>query len=254
MRERVGIVLTAGSDIKRAPVYSNPYIDDDGERIYPWSYRLEPDIEGKMRSIAAIDDLVTGKISKIYIAGGAPNYGKPLANIYFEYLNRFVKRYNLRSDQIVEVFGGINTLSDLSETKATLERKKFTGDLVLYSSGYHLDRNSSQNFAREYKKGEVSFVHAEARIKNRHRLYGEAGRRLKLGPIGERVLTPMFLEQMYARNRKVDLVNKLHGTWLVQMLAYIARSQANLTDAIKLDGRTLKDHWMEKHQPEQKVG
>src|SRR3989344_3547437 len=98
-----GAVLTAGYQIKKSPDFTHPWIDEDGEHIYPYKYRTGPDPEGKMRALAAFHDLQSGRINRILVAGGSrvEDYSGdksvyvPLARIYARYLKRLAKAHNL---------------------------------------------------------------------------------------------------------------------------------------------------------------
>lgn len=185
-----GIVLTAGSQKKQSP---------SGVE------RIEPDLEGKMRSLSALHDLVGGRIRGILVAGGARNHGIPLARIYKSYLDRFQSHYDLEEDQIVEIKGGVSTPSDLRKTREELKNRQYLGDLVVYSSGYHFERNSINDFVFEYviklQRGHISLTKAEEKILERHRFY----RAFKdKGLISERILTPEHVEAMRTRNQRVD--------------------------------------------------
>jgi len=183
-----GIVLTAGSQIKTGG-----------------GYRIEPDLEGKMRSLAALQDLATGRIHGILVAGGARNYGRPLAEIYTNYLVPFLNRYNFSPDQIVEVKGGVNTPSDLRKTTRFLRRVDYHGDIILYSSSYQFERRAIKRFIERFELGRVSLEPAETKILERHRFYGAYyGRYPYLGSIAERILTAEFVEAMRIRNQDID--------------------------------------------------
>lgn len=65
--ERIGVVLTAGSQIKNSPVFDNPderFVDEDGEFIFKRRSRIEPDLEDKIRPASA-RSLETYKYNKI---------------------------------------------------------------------------------------------------------------------------------------------------------------------------------------------
>lgn len=220
-REVYGVVLTAGSQIKRSPVFEDSYTN--GQLTSHYRERIEPDREGKMRFLSGLDDLQKGKISRLLIAGGAKNHGIPLSKIYLNYAKRFLKRYNLPQDSIQQVLGGTNTLSDLDKTKRYLEEEELEVNLNLYSSSYHLERKSIRDFLKKFKNCYISFVEAEDKIEERHRFYGESGRSLELGPVSERILTSEFVETMRTRNKRVDLLNRFHATWIVQTGSYLLR-------------------------------
>ena len=189
-RPRYGVVLTAGSKEKTLG-----------------GYRLEPDPEGKMRLIAGLHDLVNGKLDKLYIAGGARNFGTPLANIYTQYAKRFVERYQLSPDMVIEVKGGVNTETDMEKTKRLLKKENFRGDLSIYSSGYHFERESINNFIRKFSMGTVFTLASETRIQERHNLYryqpnNNDGK--KMPPLPWRILNPDHLSKMRGRNRNMD--------------------------------------------------
>lgn len=222
-----GVVLTAGARRKRAADFAHPWIDEDGEAIYPWKYRIEPGLEGKMRLLAALTDLVDGRVSKIFIAGGARNYHQPLANIYFDYAQRLVRRYGLSSDQVVVIEGGVNTETDLEKTKKALRKEGFRGDIVLYSSGYHFERRSIERFRRKFKLGNVETQAAETKIQKRHRLYQklhpyidpQTKDIIDWRPLSWLILNPNHLSAMRARNKKMDRIPQL----ALNIGAYIAR-------------------------------
>lgn len=115
----VGILLTAGA-VKKT---------QGGERI-------EPDMEGKIRTLAAIEDLRIGVIRKIMIAGGQPAFAAPLAEIYCNY----TRRYGLTDDQVEIYAAGMETGSDIRGAVQVLATENADDNLVVYSSGYHLGR------------------------------------------------------------------------------------------------------------------
>lgn len=197
-RPRIRIVLTAGAQIKRSPVFENPderYTDEDGEFIYKFRARIEPDLEGKMRLISALEDIQNGRITKILIAGGAKNFGRPLALIYLDWLNRYVRMGRIPYGSTDAIRGGVNTETDLEKTKKELDKSRFNGQLILYSSGYHFERRSIAKFKKRYPEGTIETVNAEEKVLERRNLFGR---------IVPKILTVEHLSAMRARNRKMD--------------------------------------------------
>ncbi len=219
-----GVVLTAGSQVKESPNFLNPtkrYVDDDGEFIFRLQKRIEPDLEGKMRLIPAIEALSNGEIDRLLIAGGAKNHDTPLARIYTNWTKRFEARINARrdklglaaihADSIVEVRGGVHTPSDLAKTKNLLERLGWNANLVLYSSGYQFLRRAVKDFTRDYSLGSVSGVPSEVAILRRHRFYKHTI---------AKILPNEFVEEMIRRNQKVDKYPKI----VEHVAAYLVRA------------------------------
>ena len=219
-----GIVLTAGSQEKSSPVFCNPkfrYVDEDGEFIYKLRQRIEPDLEGKLRLIPAIDALAKGQIDRILIAGGALNHDTPLARIYTDWAKRFTGRINrerekhglasLHENSIVEVVGGVHTPSDLSKAKKLLEKNGWLAKLKIFSSRYQFLRRAVKDFIRDYQYGEVETIPSEVAIKSRHRLYSD---------ISEKILTEEFVENMIERNAKIDNYPK----FIEHIAAYASRA------------------------------
>lgn len=207
-----GVVLTAGSQIKKSPVFDNQderFVDEDGEFIYRHRSRIEPDLEGKMRLISALEDLENGRIEKILIAGGARNFNRPLASIYLEWLNRYVEMGRISPGSVEEVKGGVNTETDLEKTTKMLKSKKFEGEIILYSSGYHFERRSISRYKKRFKMGQVVTQASETKIQERHRNYRRQSKDRSgenRPPLPWRILSPRHLEAMRARNRMMDKI------------------------------------------------
>jgi len=83
----IGILLTAGSQEKLR----------GGQRI-------EPDLEGKVRALGALDDLANGKIDRLFVVGGAKAHDRPHAEHYKNFLRRFTRKYSLKEDSIEKGF------------------------------------------------------------------------------------------------------------------------------------------------------
>lgn len=202
-RLTLGVVLTAGSQEKQRG-----------------GHRIEPDLEGKLRIIPAIDELSNGQIDRILIAGGAKNYNTPLAHIYLEYAKRFTGRINRRrnelgltniqEDTLIEVKGGIHTASDLAKTKQFILDKDWYANIKLNSSGYQLKRRAIKDFIKNYHLGDVTIIPSEAELPRRHPLYKR---------VAERVLPIEFVNIMIERNSKIDKYPK----YVEHVAAYFVR-------------------------------
>lgn len=219
-----GVVLTSGSQIKESPNFLNPsqrYIDEDGEFIFRLQRRVEPDIEGKIRLIPAIEALSMGKIDRLLIAGGARNNDIPLARIYTDWVKGFENAINLRrsklglaaihTDSIIEVKGGVHTPSDLAKTEKMLEQRGWNADLILFSSSHQFLKRAVKDFMQSYSLGEVRTVSSDAEILGRHRLYPS---------IASKILSPEFIEEMVRRNHKIDKYPKI----VENVAAYLVRA------------------------------
>ena len=103
MSERIGVILTAGVQKKTR----------GGDRI-------EPDLEGKIRLLQALDDLAEGRLDKVVVTGGAVKFGKGEADYYAEYLNRKRQAINPDLPPIQSVTKGIETESDLKAVSALI--------------------------------------------------------------------------------------------------------------------------------------
>lgn len=123
MKERIGIVLTAGARKKERL----------GNEI------VEPDPEGKVRSLAALTDLVNGKIQNIGVSGGMVAYDEPLSRFYVDYLRRFATKYNFEPEQIMRIPGGVDTSTDLKRAIEILGEETMENS-VIYSGEVHLKR------------------------------------------------------------------------------------------------------------------
>ena len=129
-----GVVLTAGAQVKESPfwVEEKKVTDQSGKVIT--GKRIEPDPEGKMRTLAALHDLLSGRIDRILLAGGAriednssdESVYIPLAHIYARYLKRLTKAHNLNPRLIQIVNGGVNTSTDLKKNKRLIKKKTAT--------------------------------------------------------------------------------------------------------------------------------
>lgn len=218
-----GVVLTAGSQIKESPNFLNPkrrYVDEDGEFIFWLQKRVEPDLEGKMRLIPAMEALSKGEIDRLLIAGGARNYDFPLAGIYTRWAKGFENAINSRRDKlglaaihedsIVEVRGGVHTPSDLAKTEKMLEQKGWNANLILFSADYQFLRRAVKDFMQNYSLGQVETVSSDMAILRRHRFYQE---------IIARVLPHEFVEGMIRRNENIDKYPKI----IEHIAAYLAR-------------------------------
>ncbi len=219
-----GVVLTSGSQIKESPNFLNPsqrYVDEDGEFIFRLQRRVEPDLEGKIRLIPAIEALSVGKIDRLLIAGGARNHDIPLARIYTNWAKGFETVINIRrnklglaaihEDSIVEVRGGVHTPSDLAKTEKTLEQRGWNADIILFSSNYQFLRRAVKDFMQSYSLGQVRTVSSDVEILGRHRLYPG---------IVAKVLPHEFIEEMIMRNHKIDKYPKI----VENAAAYLVRA------------------------------
>lgn len=210
--ERVptGIVLTAGSQTKESPIW----IRNREKLISAGSVavrtRIEPDLEGKLRLLAALTDLQSGLISRLIVAGGAKNNSVPLARIYCAWLDRYANMGKIYPHQIIELKGGVNTETDLNKAKQKLKKESYSGNLRLYSSGYHFERKSIDTFKKHFPEVDISTTVAEIKIQERRPIYGQ---------IMGRILTPEHIANMRARNRKMDRMPQ----FALNLGAYILR-------------------------------
>jgi len=123
MNERIGIVLTAGVVQK----------ERFGRTI------KEPDKEGKVRCLGALDDFVNGEIKSIVVSGGLLLYGEPTSKPYVDYLRRQARRYKFNPEGIKRIPGRSNTSTDLKRAVKILGHRQM-GNSDIYTSGYHLER------------------------------------------------------------------------------------------------------------------
>src|SRR5437870_5720020 len=117
MKESIGIILTAGAQEKTKG-----------------GHRIEPDIEGKIRSHPLFFDFVEGKLDKLIVTGGQPVYGDAVASHYARYLNRKRIIANPRLPEVVAVTSGLETGSDLKAVADILNKED---QITIGSSGYH---------------------------------------------------------------------------------------------------------------------
>ena len=122
----------------------------------------EPDLEGKVRTLAAIEDLENSAITDLIIAGGMRFHNQSLGEIYRNYAVRFTSKVT----QVSFVEGGIETGSDLRQALYSQkgDKKSANDQIVVYSSGFHGQR------AREICRREgidVVTVAAEEKILQR---------------------------------------------------------------------------------------
>lgn len=176
MTERIGILLTAGA------------VEKTGG-----GYRIEPNPEGKIRAIGALDDFTNGRISKVYVLGGQVMFGEPLSAPYVDYLKRFSQRYGYSRDLIQRLPGAVDTTSDLKKATEELPKEEIR-NAVIYSNEFHLE---SAAMAMS-----TFGLNAETRptdqiTKARHHLYPK---------VVDRILSTDFLAEMEKRERVKKLV------------------------------------------------
>src|SRR3989344_2975642 len=175
MTERIGIILTAGVQEKTRG-----------------GYRVEPDLEGKIRSLLALQDLKLGAVDRLIVTGGQPVFGKGVAEHYASYLNRKLSAINLDLPQVQAVTDVIETESDL---KAVSEFIKKDDRVIIYSSAYHLRRKAASTLNR------LGFLTAkdpsERRLKEKDRRYER---------IINGVLNPRFVLYQNIRGIIIDLL------------------------------------------------
>ena len=123
MTERTGIVLTAGVVQK----------ERFGRTI------KEPDKEGKVRCLGALDDFVKGEIKSIVVSGGLLLYGEPTSKPYVDYIRRQTRRYSFDPERIKRIPGRSTTTTDLKRAVEILGHRQMENSDI-YTSGYHLER------------------------------------------------------------------------------------------------------------------
>ena len=189
MAERIGVLLTAGAQEKT-----------NG------GLRIEPDPEGKIRAIGALDDLIKGRITQICVLGGQTMYGQPLSSHYAAYLSRFSHRYGFPEDRIQRLLGAVDTTSDIKRATEELPREELE-NAVIYSNEFHLESAAITMSTFGFN---VETRPTDKITKARHHLYPK---------VVDRILTEDFLDKMEKRERvkklilfidTVPLVSKLH--------------------------------------------
>lgn len=176
MSERIGILLTAGSVEKTQG-----------------GYRVEPNPEGKIRAIGALDDLAKGNINRIYVLGGQISYGEPLSTHYVNFLKRFGHKYNLPKDAIQRLPGAVDTTSDLKRATKDLPASKLK-NAVIYSNEFHLE---SAALAMQTFGFDTETCPTDQITRSRHPLYPK---------VIDRIMTEDFLAEMKKRERIKKLV------------------------------------------------
>ncbi|OGD85336.1 hypothetical protein A2164_04565 [Candidatus Curtissbacteria bacterium RBG_13_35_7] len=170
----IGILLTAGAVEK-----------------VKGGYRIEPNLEGKVRALGALDDLANEQIDTLFVVGGAKSYDKPLARYYKNFLRRFIKRYNLTEGSIEELPGGVETGSDLKAVIKQLQSLGLDKNLRIYSTGFHLERAQKIMKILGYK---VTVISTEDLTRTRSK---------KHPGVVDNIITPEFIEEMNEREKRI---------------------------------------------------
>lgn len=176
MSERIGILLTAGAVEKTQG-----------------GYRIEPNPEGKIRAVGALDDFVNGRVTKVYVLGGQVMHGEPLSTHYVDYLRRFSQRYAYSRESIQRLPGAVDTTSDLKKATEELPKEELE-NAVIYSNKFHLE---SAAMAMSTFGFNVETRPTDQITKARHHLYPK---------VVDRVITEDFLADMNKRERVKKLI------------------------------------------------
>src|SRR3989344_4317767 len=177
----IGLLLTAGLQTKQQ------------------SERIEPDLEGKVRSLGALHDLVNHHIDHLFIVGGQKLQGKPLAEYNADYLKRFENRYPAVTSRIETLPGGIETGSDLHKAVKTLAGRNLDHNLRVYTTSFHGPRAVKILNDLGYDSSYVGTEHI-TRTRSPHHL-----REI------DRAVTDEFLKRMTEREKTIMALLKLDG-------------------------------------------
>ena len=216
-----GVVLTAGAQVKKSPFWLEEKKVTDQSGTVMMGKRIEPDPEGKMRVLAALHDLLNGRIDRILLAGGSrvednssdESVYVPLAHIYARYLKRLTKVHNLNPRRVQIVNGGVNTSTDLKKTKALLKKRRLPNDVRVYSTSYQLRRRAVRRFLQD-KDLDVHLERAELKIIERHKRPG-------IVKIIDRILTKEHLDEM----RKISFASEFLPPFVWDPTVYILRDE-----------------------------
>ena len=227
-----GIVLTGGAQMKRTPDFAHPSIGKGEKCTYPWKYRIEPDLEGKIRALAALHDLLTSKIDRILVVGGSKVENVPqkkqsyisLAQIYASYLRRFARIYNFNPRLIQYLKGGINTSTDLNKAENFLKKRRKNTQSRVYSTSYHLRRKAVRRF-KNNPSIPVYLEQAELKIVQRHK-------RPMMVKILDRILTKEHLDEM----RRISFASEFLPSLFWNPAVYVLRDER----VVKLEKRAKK--------------
>ena len=215
-----GVVLTAGAQVKKSPFWLEEKKVTDQSGKVMMGKRIEPDPEGKMRALAALHDLLNGRIDRILLAGGSrvednssdESVYVPLAHIYARYLKRLTKAHSLNPRLIQIVNGGVNTSTDLRKTKVLL-KKRIPKNVRVYSTSYHLRRKTVRRFLQD-KDLDVRLEKAELKIIERYK-------RPVIFKIIDRILTKEHLGEM----KRISFASELLPSFVWDPAVYILRDE-----------------------------
>jgi len=201
----IGILLTAGSQEKTRG-----------------GYRIEPDLEGKVRALGALDDLAHRQIDRLFVVGGQQSQDRPVSEHYKRFLKRFINRYNLDEQAIEDLPGGVDTGSDLKKAAEELRNMGLDHSLRIYSTSFHLKRASTVMKSLGYK---VETISTEDLTKSRSKRHPK---------VVDSIITPEFLKRMNDREKRIlrilrldtlPVIGKLHAG--LKIAEVIARRRRN---------------------------
>ncbi len=134
--KRVGILLTA--EARRTKRRTT---EKEGVVMPP---RVVPDLEGKMRMLAAVEDLRNGVIDELIITGGASTESEVTAETMLKTARGFARKGREENDELAgkirTVSSGAETYTDLKAVFKDIGREEGVDATLVYTSPYHIDR------------------------------------------------------------------------------------------------------------------